>query len=154
LVLFFKKELLPFLVVLWASPVVAQSVQVTGMVAHSGAVALAGLKPVTVAGSFQTMGGTQAHHWSGPLLLDVLDVAGIADAPGKKTHFRHVIMASGADGYAVAVALGEIDPIGEGKQVIVALTQDGKALDKPRLVVPGDSHAARGVHDLVGLEVR
>ena len=88
------------------------------------------------------------------MLLDILNVAGITDGPGKKTHFRHVIMASGADGYSVAVALGEIDPLGEGKQVIVALTQDGKALDKPRLVVPNDSHAARGVHDLVELGVR
>jgi hypothetical protein len=36
----------------------------------------------------------------------------------------------------------------------VALTEDDKPLAAPRLVVPGDSHFARGVRDLVALEVR
>jgi hypothetical protein len=132
----------------------APSVQVTGMVAHPGPVALAGLKQVTVAGSFHTMSGQDSHHWTGPLLLDVLETAGITDAPGKKTHMQHAILARGSDGYAVAVAIGEIDSRGEGKQVIVALQQDGKPLPTPRLVVPNDRAFARGVRDLVGLEVR
>ena len=143
-------------VVLWAGGAWAAvpSVQVTGMVAHPGLVALAGRKAVSVAASFRTMGGEQAHRWSGPLLLDVLGAASVTDEPGKKTHMRHVILARGADGYAVAIAIGEIEPIGEGKQVIVALSEDDKKLAAPRLVVPGDSHFARGVHDLVALEVR
>jgi hypothetical protein len=143
--------------VLWAGGACAAgpaSVQVSGMVAHPGPVALDGLKQVPVAASFQTMGGKQAHRWSGPLLLDVLAAASVTDEPGKKTHMRHVILARGADGYAVSVAIGEIEKVGEGKQVIVALTEDDKPLAAPRLVVPGDAHFARGVHDLVGLEVR
>jgi hypothetical protein len=142
--------------VLWAGGAWAgaPSVQVTGMVAHKGDVALAGLKAVSVSASFQTMGGQQAHRWSGPLLVDVLAAASVTDEPGKKTHLRHVILAKGADGYAVAVAIGEIETVGEGKQVIVALAEDDKPLAAPRLVVPGDSHFARGVRDLVALEVR
>jgi len=132
----------------------ASSVQVTGMVAHPGPVALAVLKQVTVTGSFHTMAGQESHHWTGPLLLDVVDRASMTDAPGKKTHMQHAILARGSDGYAVAVAIGEIDSRGEGKQVIVALEQDGKPLPTPRLVVPNDRAFARGVRDLVGLEVR
>ena len=85
----------------WAAG--ATSVQVTGMVAHPGNVALAGLKAVPVSASFQTMGGKQAHRWSGPLLLDVLAVASVTDEPGKKTHMRHVVLAKGADGYVAWV---------------------------------------------------
>lgn len=143
--------------VLWApalakSPVTA--VQVTGSVAHPGAIALDALPQVTFSGSFQAMGAARTHSWRGPRLLDVLNKAGITDAPGKKTHLRHTILATGADGYAVAVSLGEIDPIAEGKQVVVALSQDGTPLPTPRLVVPGDKHAARGVHNLVTLSVQ
>ena len=144
-------------VTLWAgtaAAVAAPSVQVTGMVAHPGTVALPPLKQITVAASFHTMSGEQNHRWTGPLLLDVLNAASITDAPGKKTHFRHVIMATGTDGYTVAVAIGEIDPLCEGKQVIVAMTEDGKQMKAPRLIVPNDTAFARGVRDLAGLEVK
>jgi hypothetical protein len=127
---------------------------VTGLVAHPGKIALDKLKPVTVSASFKTMHGPQAHRWSGPLLLDVIDAATVQDEPGKKTHLRHVILARGADGYTVAVAIAEIDFMGEGKQVIVALNEDDKPLPAPRLIVPGDASFARGVHDLSSLDVR
>jgi hypothetical protein len=150
-------RLLAAAMVLWAGgawAAAAPAVQVSGLVAHPGPVALAGLKQVDVAASFQAKGGRQAHRWSGPRLLDVLGVAGVTDEPGRKTHMRHVILARGADGYAVAVAIGEIEPVGEGKQVIVALREDDVPLEAPRLVVPGDAHFARGVRGLVALEVR
>jgi hypothetical protein len=144
-------------VLLWAGVAMAQpgpSVQVNGMVTHAGPVALGSLKPVTVDAHFNTMHGTQAHRWSGPLLLDVVDAAGLKDEPGQKTYMRHVIMAQGADGYTVAIAIGEIDPKGEGKQAIIAFREDDKPMPTPRLVVPGDSSFARGVHELTALEVR
>jgi hypothetical protein len=115
---------------------------------------LATLKQTSVSGSFDSMSGRQTHRWTGPLLLDVLNRAGITDAPGKRTHMRHVILASGKDGYGAAIALGEIDPHGEGKPVIVALTQDGKAMKAPRLVVQGDASLTRSIHDLTSLDVR
>ena len=148
-------------VVLWTAAAVAQtpsvqvpSVQVTGMVAHPGPVALGALKPVVVSASFHTMHGQQSHRWSGPLLLDVVNAASVVDAPGKRTHMQHVILARGADGYAVAIAIGEIEPGGEGKHVIVALLEDDKPIPAPRIVVPGDSSFTRGVHDLAELSVR
>jgi DMSO/TMAO reductase YedYZ molybdopterin-dependent catalytic subunit len=147
-----RLALIALLATMGAAP--PPSVQVTGLVAHAGPVALAGLPQVTVAASFHTMHGEQAHKWTGPLLRDVLAAAAITDAPGKRTHMRHVIMVSGTDGYAVAIAIGEIESGGENKQVIVALQQDNDTLPAPRLVVPGDTSFTRGVRDLATLEVR
>jgi DMSO/TMAO reductase YedYZ molybdopterin-dependent catalytic subunit len=135
----------------------AHMITISGMVAHAGPMddaALAALKQVHYKGRFNSMSGEQTHDWTGPLLLDVLDRAGLTDEPGKRTHIRHVILARGSDGYAAALAIGEIDPKAEGKQVIVALTQDGRTLDAPRLVVPGDASLTRCVHDLTVIEVR
>lgn len=55
---------------------------------------------------------------------------------------------------AGALSEGEIDPKLENKQVILAYEEDGKPLDAPRLVVPGDLHAPRGVHDVVSISVQ
>jgi len=38
--------------------------------------------------------------------------------------------------------------------VILAYQKDGAALDRPRLVIPGDVRAARGVHDVATIEVK
>jgi hypothetical protein len=132
----------------------AAPLSVTGMVRHPGPVALDKLPPVTVEAKFSTMHGPQDHHWAGPLLRDVINEAGVTDEPGKKSFMRHVIMARGADGYAVSIAIAEIDPMGEAKKIIVALRQDDKPLPTPRLIVPGDASFARGVHDLTSLDVR
>jgi thioredoxin reductase len=132
-------------------------VAVSGLVAHPGKIdmrALAALKQTTVAGTYDSMSGKQTHSWSGPLLLDVVGTAGITDEPGKRTHMRHVILATGSDGYGAAIALGEIDPKAEGKHVIVAVVQDGKPLKAPRVIVPGDASLTRCVHDLAVLDVR
>lgn len=144
---------------IWASAAIGQpapSVQVTGMVAHPGPVALNSLSQATVNATFSVNhgAGKETGRWTGPLLLDVLKIASITDAPGKKTHLRHVIFAAGADSYTVAVAIGEIEPKAEGKQVIVAITENGKPLTAPRLVVPGDVMFSRGVRDLVSLAVQ
>jgi hypothetical protein len=135
----------------------AQSVMVKGLVAHPVALdstALSALKQTSFSGSFDSMAGKQTHRWTGPLLLDVLNQAVITDEPGKRTHIRHVILAEGLDGYAAAIAIGEIEPKGEGKSVMVALTQDDKPMKAPRIVVPGDASFTRCVHDLAVLEVR
>jgi hypothetical protein len=92
--------------------------------------------------------------YDGVLLWSLIEPAGLIDAPGKKTKPQHVFLARGADGYAVALSIGEIAPMYEGKQVLVAYAQDGKKLAGLKLVVPGDKRAARFVHDLVAVEVR
>ena len=64
------------------------------------------------------------------------------------------MLARGQDGYAVALAIGELDPNFEGKQVLIAYAQDDKPLPGLRLVVPADIRGGRGVHDLAAIEVR
>jgi hypothetical protein len=137
----------------WAAPQ-APAVTVTGLVDHSGPVVLDGLKQVDVSAKFHTVHGDQAHTWRGPLLLDVVNAAGVKDAPGKRTHMQHSILARGADGYAAVIAIGELEAGGEGKQVIVAVREDGTPMAVPRLIVPGDASFTRGVHDLSALDVR
>lgn len=53
----------------------------------------------------------------------------------------------------IAVAIGEIEPNLEGKQILVAYSRDGQPTE-PRLVVPGDKHGARSVRDVVRVTVK
>lgn len=73
---------------------------------------------------------------------------------GGKAHLLHTLLALGLDGYAVALAIGELDPDFEGKQSMVAYMQNGEALPALRLVVPGDAKAGRSVPDLIAIDVR
>jgi len=102
----------------------------------------------------QTDHGPAAGTFRGALLWTVVQQAGPVDGPEKNAYLRHTILISGADGYAAALSEGEIDPKLEGKQVIVAYMKDGAAFEGLRLVVPGDAHAARGVHDIAIIEVK
>jgi DMSO/TMAO reductase YedYZ molybdopterin-dependent catalytic subunit len=92
--------------------------------------------------------------FTGVMLWTLLDQAKLVDEPGKKTHMRHVFMASGADGYTVAISIGEIAPLNEGKPVLVAYAQGGKPMDGLRLVIPGDKRSERFVKNLVSIDVR
>ncbi len=109
---------------------------------------------VTVEVTFAAADGPRRMAFTGVLLWSLLQEAGPVDEPGRATGRRHVLLAHGSDGYSAAVAFGEMDPYLEGKQVLIAMQQDGRLLPAPRLVVPGDAHAARSVRDLVGIEVR
>ncbi len=85
--------------------------------------------------------------YAGPRLWDVLAKAGAVDGtPDRRLH--ETLTVTGADGYAAPLALAEIDPAFEGKDVILARTRDGAALARPRLVVPRDRHPGRDVRDV------
>jgi DMSO/TMAO reductase YedYZ molybdopterin-dependent catalytic subunit len=143
-----------------AVPAAAESLEpigITGMVHHDLALTqadLAALPQQTVQARFQTMHGIEDHHWTGPLLWTLLARAGLRDEPGPRTAARHAILVTGSDGYAATIAIGEIDPALEGKQVILATATDGPPLSAPKLIVPGDRHGARDVHDVVSIMVR
>ena len=51
----------------------------------------------------------------------VAELAAPVDEPGRNTSLRHTLLAHGRDGYAVALAIGELDPHMAGKQVIVPM---------------------------------
>ena len=85
---------------------------------------LKSMPAVTVAVSFETGQGKKSGNFTGVLLWALLEKAGTIDAPGKNARLRHTLLITGRDGYAAAVALGEIDPHYEGKQAIVAYAGD------------------------------
>ena len=80
---------------------------------------LQALPPTNVTVSFITGHGQEAGTYTGVLLWTLLTNAAIIDADPKQ-HLRHTILVtSGADQYAVALSIGEIDPKFEGKSVII-----------------------------------
>jgi len=104
--------------------------------------------------SFLASSGTEKGHFTGVLLWDVLQKAGLVNGAGKNAQLRHAILVTGRDGYAAAIAEGEIDPSYEDKKVIIAFEGDSVSFDHLRLLVPGDAHGGRSVSDLATIEVK
>jgi hypothetical protein len=134
-----------------------ESIAIVGAVQNPGSVTkeeLSHLPPVDVSVSQQTDKGPAEGKYRGALLWTVIDHAVLVNGTDKNAYLRHTILVTGADGYAVALSEGEIDPKLEGKQVILAYMKDGALFDGLRLVVPGDAHASRSVRDIVTIEVK
>jgi hypothetical protein len=96
------------------------------------------LPAVTTDVSFETDKGKSSGRYTGVLLWSLLGNAGMVDDPGKNASLKHTLLITGRDGYAVALALGEIDPHYEGKAVILAYAggDSPASLAQLRLVVP------------------
>ncbi len=111
---------------------------------------LAALPTVQVEVSVGARQAPQRRSFEGPLLWAVLGRAGAIDAGKMHDQVRQTVVVTGRDGYTAILALGEIAPEFENKQVIVAERVDGQPLgpEHLRLVVPGDRRGGRGVHDL------
>lgn len=132
------------------------TVTVQGRVNHPETVSVSELQAmpaVMVEVSHSSGKGIQANRYTGVLLWTLIKAADPIDENGPRTHLQHVFRVAGRDGYAVALAIGELDPDFEGKQVLIAYSEDGHALLAPKLIVPGDAKAGRSVHDLVLIEV-
>ncbi|MGI4975318.1 MAG: molybdopterin-dependent oxidoreductase [Janthinobacterium lividum] len=130
---------------------------ITGRVARPSTLdidALRAMPSATVALDAAPGHGERHATYTGVPVWTLLDAAGLLDEPGRKTFLQHTVLAHGQDGYAVALAIGELDPRFEGKQALVAYAEDDHPLPSLRLVLPGDRRAGRSVHDLAGLEVR
>lgn len=112
---------------------------------------LAGLPQLRLKQHYLTSSGTQRHTFTGPLLLDLLTRAEPDFSADQHDPLRFVILARASDGFLAALSWGEIATDLAGKKVLVALTEDGKKLDRPRLVIPGDKHGARQVYDLASI---
>ncbi|MGH3941449.1 MAG: molybdopterin-dependent oxidoreductase, partial [Pseudonocardiaceae bacterium] len=88
---------------------------------------------------FMTGSGPQVHRYHGALLLDVLTAAKPQFDPAvKNDKLRHAVLVGATDGYQAVLAWGEIDPAFANTRVLLAFEEDGRALERPRLVVPGD----------------
>jgi hypothetical protein len=70
----------------------------------------------------------------------------------------YYVVATGSDGYQAVFSLAEVDPSFHPGDVLVADTMDGKSLDAHagplRLVVTEDKRPARGVRNLVTVELK
>jgi hypothetical protein len=117
---------------------------------------LKSLPSVTVAVTFEGGQGKKCGSYTGVLLWALLEKAALVDEPGKNASLKHSLLITGLDGYAVALAIGEIDPHYEGKRVIVAYAGGDPAASTSalRLIVPGDAHGGRSVRDVATIEVK
>jgi hypothetical protein len=118
--------------------------------------ALAKLPQTSVDVTEGTAHGQMTGHYTGVLLWDLIAQAKIKPDPDKmKHHLQDTILVTGRDGYAVSLSLGELDPMFEGKQVIIETPgpDAGKAPSELRLIVPNDKMAGRAVKDVVRIDV-
>ena len=149
-------RLMVLAMLLAALPSMAAELTLDGQVRHPASWSAASLQELPAAiveRSFLSSHGREKGLFKGVPLWTLIEKAGLADDTGKHPELRHVALITGSDGYWVAVAIGEIAPDFEGKQVLVAYERDGKP-EALRLVVPGDKHGARDVHDIARIEIR
>jgi Oxidoreductase molybdopterin binding domain len=104
--------------------------------------------------SFLTSHGPEQGAYTGALLWSVLDHGDVLGSD-RRARLRRTIVVTGRDGYAVVLALAEIDPEFEGKQVLLAYRRDGQPIagGTLRLIVPGDRHGGRSVRDVVRIDL-
>ncbi|SEL69934.1 molybdopterin-dependent oxidoreductase [Rhodococcus maanshanensis] len=108
----------------------------------------------TQAVEFDSSKGRQSHVYDGAALADVLNGLGVVTDPSaKNAALRLAVLATGSDGYRAALSWGEFAPDFAATPVLVAHTEDGRPLEQPRLVVPGDSKGGRYVSGLTELRV-
>lgn len=112
------------------------------------------LAPVSAEVIYLTGHGEEHARFTGVPLWTLLGEAKLADETGKLPQIRHSVQVTGRDGYMAALSFGEFDPEFEGKVVLLAWQRDGKDLETPQLVVPGDKRGGRYVHDVVHIEVK
>jgi hypothetical protein len=96
--------------------------------------------------------------YSGVLLATLLEKI---NAPmGKQLHgeaMTSYLIASGSDGYSIALSLAEVDPNFHPGQVLVADTRNGQPLGKNgpfQLIVSDDKRPARWVRNLVSVTMQ
>jgi len=110
---------------------------------------------VPINAMFGTDHGVLKAGFSGPLLWTVLCDSRAVDPTKPAALVRAYAVITGADGYSAVLALGEIAPMFEGKQVIMAETMNGKPLPPGqfRLIIPNDQRGGRDVKDVTRIEV-
>lgn len=103
--------------------------------------------------------GTQQRRYTGADLWSLLSDLGIqTDPAARNDQVNRYVLATAADGYRVAFALGELSPTLGHKGSLLAYAENGGPIgaeDGPfRLTAPGDVRGGRYVSQLVRLDVR
>lgn len=117
---------------------------------------LSALPVASVEVSYARASGSTKGTYTGVLLWDVLAKAELVNDAGTNGRLKHTLLVTSRDGYAVAVALGELDPAYGNKKVLLAYkgTDNIPSFEHLRLLVPGDVHAGRAVRDVASIEVK
>ena len=118
--------------------------------------ALAHMPAVETHVSFLTEHGTEAADYNGATLWSVLRQLDLITSTNPRDREKQAIVVTGHDGYEVVLAMAEIDPAFEGKQIVLADQVNGHSMPagEIRLVVPGDRHGGRSVRDVARIEVQ
>ncbi|MFD2201663.1 molybdopterin-binding protein [Shivajiella indica] len=98
------------------------------------------------------------HRFQGVFLIDLLKKGGLEFGTGLKgKNQAQYLLVEAADGYKVIFSLPEIDPEFSGKQIIVAHSRDGIALEEGvgpfRFVVPEEKLHARWIREVVAIKL-
>jgi DMSO/TMAO reductase YedYZ molybdopterin-dependent catalytic subunit len=101
--------------------------------------------------------GTNATY-EGAALSEILKRAGAPEGESlKKDALQLCVMAKAADGYKVVFALAELDPSFSDKQVLLAFSRNGAALDTKtgplRIVILDEKKHGRWIRQVTELEV-
>jgi hypothetical protein len=137
----------------------AANARVTGQVRHPLNLSIAALKKYKQHTAKVTyLGGKpevlQHHTFSGPLLVDVLKKADPKfSTVAKNDPLAWSILVTGGGNYRALIAWAEIMPEIGNKQILLAISEDGKPLDKPRTAVPSDKGGGRYVGDIATIKV-
>jgi hypothetical protein len=99
--------------------------------------------------NFLGEGTTKTIKGRGVLLLDLLKRQQPKFDPKKKREaLRYAILVHAIDNYDAVIAWAEIDPDFAAKPILVSVDENGKRLERPGLIVPGDKHGGRHVVDI------
>ncbi|WP_198089137.1 molybdopterin-binding oxidoreductase, partial [Variovorax sp. E3] len=143
----------------------APAVQLGGAVDRPAAFTqadLAARAAVTATYSFSSGSGPQTHTYTGANLWSLLGDAGIqVDGAVKNDVLSRYLLATGADGYKVVFALGELNPDFGNKAATVAYAETTAGVSAPlsttdgpfRVTAPGDVKGGRYVSNLTRLDV-
>lgn len=111
-------------------------VRITGAVDRPSTLsvaALAAMPSQMVAVEFGTDKGTERHTYLGAPLIGLIDRAGPVLTPGTKHDELSLgVLVVGADGYRTLLSYGELSPSFGNIGVLLATSQDGKPLTRPR----------------------
>ncbi len=144
----------------------SQRFRLSGEVEQSKTFSLSDLESLPVAKvavTFESGQGQEKHTYIGVPLWQLIQASGGLKAnPTVKNNFlRQYVVIEGTDCYEAVIAVGEIEPNFEGKQVLVAYAQEDLSEAQTlltdqgfaRLVVPGDQKGGRYVSNIKRIRV-
>ncbi len=99
--------------------------------------------------SYLAEAGNKSLHARGVPLLDLLNRAKPRfDTKVKRDELRFAVLIHATDRYEAVIAWAEMAADFAAKPVLVDVEEDGKKLDRPSVLVPGDKDGGRHIYDV------